>query len=208
MDSIRNRARALLPSVLLTLLSIVQAVALETLWDHSVHSSQIYEASLPAALDWLAITITLVIIILVWLMYVGLVMRFRWTPSVGDLSLPFFVGLSELLLIETIGLSQLGAWFMVLALINAMMGLVSHNLFRRARLDPDNVEFFSQIEPSTWRDHIPRWIYVAVLVMVGGWLWLSGEGGVLAGAALLAVLFATLYQLLSLVRYWRTSMGE
>ena len=73
MESIRNRARENLPSVLLTLLSIVQAIALETLWEHTIHRQEIFEVSLTATLGWLQITVSLLIIILVWLVYVGLV---------------------------------------------------------------------------------------------------------------------------------------
>ena len=40
MDSIRDRARQNFPSVLLTLLSIVQAIAFESLWEHSRNRSK------------------------------------------------------------------------------------------------------------------------------------------------------------------------
>ena len=45
MKSIRDRAKEQFPSVLLTLLSIVQALALEFLWDHSRHRPELYELS-------------------------------------------------------------------------------------------------------------------------------------------------------------------
>ena len=47
MESIRNRARENLPSVLLTLLSIVQAVALETLWSHVTERQDLFDTGLP-----------------------------------------------------------------------------------------------------------------------------------------------------------------
>ena len=53
MKSIRDRAKKRFPTVLLTLLSIVQALALEFLWDHSRHRPELYEATATALLGWL-----------------------------------------------------------------------------------------------------------------------------------------------------------
>jgi len=52
MDSIRNRATDQFPMVLLTLLSIVQALALEFLWDHLRNRPDLYEYSWIALLGW------------------------------------------------------------------------------------------------------------------------------------------------------------
>ena len=93
MKSIRDRARQKFPSVLLTLLSIVQAVALEKLWEQSRLRPDLFDATWMTLLSWLQLTATLLAIIFIWLLYVGLVMRFRFTPVLSDLILPFFVGL-------------------------------------------------------------------------------------------------------------------
>jgi len=45
MESMRNRATDMFPMVLLTLLSIVQALALEFLWDHARHRTDLLEFS-------------------------------------------------------------------------------------------------------------------------------------------------------------------
>ncbi len=50
MDNIRNRARENFPSVLLTLLSIIQAIALESLWDHARDRPELYGYSWDALL--------------------------------------------------------------------------------------------------------------------------------------------------------------
>ncbi len=55
MNSIRMRAREQFPSVLLTLLSIIQAIALESLWDHARHRPELYSVSWDALLGWLQI---------------------------------------------------------------------------------------------------------------------------------------------------------
>lgn len=138
MDSIRNRARKRFPTVLLTLLSIVQALALEFLWDHSRHRAELYEISGPAFLGWLQIAATLNVIILIWLVYAGMVMRFRWTPTTADSIWPFIVGLIQFQLIELMGPNNLGRWLVVLATLFALMSIVNHLAMKRARLDTSN----------------------------------------------------------------------
>jgi hypothetical protein len=208
MESIRIRARTHLPSVLLTLLSIVQAIALESLWDHAVHRQEIYELSLTATTGWLQIAVSLFIIIMVWLAYVSLVMRFVWTPSVTDLTLPFFVGVIELLMIESMGPDRLGAWFAVLALIFTLLLLLTHSLYRRARRDSDNAEFFQQIQAATWRDHLLNAAYVAVVALAGIGFWLYDYPDWVAVIALLVLLCTVAYQIRLVAGFWRTSMGE
>jgi hypothetical protein len=208
MESIRIRARTHLPSVLLTLLSIVQAIALESLWDHTVHRQEIYELSLTAMTGWLQITVSLFTIIMVWLAYVSLVMRFVWTPSVTDLTLPFFVGVIELLMIESMGPDRLGVWFAVLGLIFTLLLLLTHSLYRRARRDSDNAEFFQHIQAATWRDHLLNVVYVAVVALAGIGFWLYDYPDWAAVIALLVLLCTVVYQIRLVAGFWRTSMGE
>ena len=71
MKQIRDRARKIFPSVLLTLLSIVQAIALETLWEASRQRADLFEPSLPAVIGWLQLAATLLIIIFIFLPMLG-----------------------------------------------------------------------------------------------------------------------------------------
>ena len=57
MDSMRNRAKDIFPMVLLTLLSIVQALALEFLWDHTPQRADLFELSVAVIPDWLPLVI-------------------------------------------------------------------------------------------------------------------------------------------------------
>jgi hypothetical protein len=208
MESIRRRARENLPSVLLTLLSIVQAIALETLWENTINRPELFQASWAATLAWLQVSVSFLIIILIWLFYVGLVMRFKWTPTISDLVLPFCVGLLELSLIHLTDTKELGAWFLVLALITALLHLVGHSLFRRARLDPENKEFFQHITPATWSDHAPNVLCTFVAIFFGVWLWITGDTAWIALVALLAALLFIILEIRLVARFWRTSMGQ
>ena len=206
MDSIRNRATEQFPMVLLTLLSIVQALALEFIWDHLRHRSDLYDFSWIALLGWLQVAASLMGIILIWLTYSGMVMRFRWTPSTADSILPFFVGLIEFLMIDMMGPDKLGRWMIVMAVVFATMIIVSHKIFRRARRDPANRRWFEQYSPATLRDFLPQSIVITVMVLFGGWLWRSGNFGWPALCALIATHAILGYETYRAAKFWNQSM--
>ncbi len=208
MKQIRNRARKSFPSVLLTLLSIVQAIALETLWEASRHRADLFDPSLLTVTSWLQLAATLLIIIFIWLAYVGMVMRFRITPQLADLISPFFVGLLQFLLIEMTNPGHLGEWFVVLAVIAALVTYFTHKLFQRARRDSENHEFFSVVPAATWRDHSVRIFPAAMSALIGGWLWQSGHTGWFALVAILLVWLSIIHQIWIAAKYWRISMGD
>ena len=208
MDNIRNRARENFPSVLLTLLSIIQAIALESLWEHARDRPELYAYSWDALLGWLQIAITLNVIVLIWMIYVGLVMRFRWTPAMTDSILPFLVGLIQFLMIDLMGPENLGKWILVLGLIAVVVTSLDHSSMRRARRDPDNREFFEKIPAAEWRDFIPQGISVLFSVVAGAWLWYSGDYGWIALLVLLFALTAMAYNAYIQAKFWRVSMGD
>jgi len=208
MDTIRNRAKDKFPMVLLTLLSIVQALALEFLWDHVRHRAEIFEISVIALLGWLQISASLIVIILIWLMYAGMLMRFRWTPTVTDSIWPFLVGLIQFLMIEIMGAEKLALWVIVLALIYGITDFINHRAMKRARADPANREFFERYLPATLRDFVPQITTVVALMLAGGWIWYSGQQSWFAICTLVGSLIGLGYEMHRTVRYWNVSMGR
>lgn len=206
MDNIRNRATDQLPMVLLTLLSIVQALALELLWDHLRQRLDLYDYSWFALLGWLQIAASLMVIILIWLTYSGMVMRFRWVPSTADSILPFFVGLIEFLMIDMMGPDNLGVWMVILAIVFATMIVVSHKVMQRARLDPANRSWFERYSPATLRDFRPHIVVITSLALIGGWLWQSGNYGWPALCALIATHAVLGYEAYRSAQFWNQSM--
>jgi hypothetical protein len=193
--------------VLLTLLSIVKALALEILWDHLRHRSDLYDYTWIALLGWLQIAASLMVIILIWLTYSGMVMRFRWTPSTADSILPFFVGLIEFLMIDMMGPDKLGRWMIVLAVVFATMIVVSHSVFRRARRDPANRGWFRQYSPARLGDFLPQVAVITLIILFGGWLWRSGNYGWPALCALIASHAVLGYETYRAAIFWNRSMG-
>lgn len=208
MDTIRNRAKDRFPMVLLTLLSIVQALALEFLWDHTRHQTEIFEISIVALLGWLQFAVSLNVIIMIWLMYAGMLMRFRWTPTVTDSIWPFFVGLIQFLMIETMGPGNLALWIIVLALIYGTTDFINHRAMKRARTDPANREFFDLFLPATLRDFAPQITVVIALILAGSWIWFSGHNGWFAICTLVGSLIGLGYETRRAARYWNISMGN
>lgn len=207
MNSIRERAVEQFPAVLITLLSIIQALALEFLWNHLHQRPDLYESGWPAVAGWLQIAATFNGLILVWLVYVGTVMRFRWTPTTGDFVLPFFVGLIEFLMIDLMGPENIGRWFVVLAIIFAAMALGNHRTMRRARGDPANKEFFETVTPATLSDFLPQAIRIFAMTLIGTWLWQSDNHGWFAMFALLASVLMLSYETFNAAKFWNQTLG-
>jgi hypothetical protein len=167
----------------------------------------LYEPTATALIGWLQIAATLNVVILIWLAYAGMVMRFRWTPTTADSIWPFFVGLIQFQLIDLMGTDNLGRWLVVLAVLFALMSLVNHQAMKRARLDEANSEFFDHFNPATFKDFMPLCVTVAVLMIVGVLLWNTDNSGWPAIIALLVTAMGLANEVHNAAKYWRVSMG-
>ena len=208
METIRNRAKDQFPMVLLTLLSIVQALALEFLWDHMRHRTELFEWSMAALPGWLQIIATFNIIILIWLTYAGMLMRFRWTPTTGDSIFPFLVGAIQFLMIDILGEEHFATWVIVLGVAFGAMVAINHSAMKRARRDGANREFFDRYKPARLADFVPQISIVATLLAVGLILSTSAAGDWLRIPTLIVVFAAVGYETHNAARYWKESMGE
>jgi hypothetical protein len=208
METMRDRATEMLPSVLLTVLSIVQALALELLWTRIRESPYLWISGWDALLGWTQVAAMLLGFLVVWLFFVSVVMRFRWLPSIQDSVVPFGIGILEFSLIDLMGPDSLGLWLYALALIFAVSTWASHTIFRRARQHPANREFFESMSPATLRDFAPSIGAIAGIGLLGLVLQVSGNQGWLALVAVLIAIAALAYQIDLTRRYWKRSISE
>jgi hypothetical protein len=209
MDTMRTRSKDLLPSVLLTLLSIIQALALEMLWARFDESPYLWAGGWVSVLGWVQVAAMLLGILQIWLFYTSLAMRFRWLPATRDSILPFVIGILEFTLIDLLGPDTLGPWFCIFALIFAVSTWESHKIFSRARQDPENREFFDGVERAGLRDFAPAIASVGGLALFGVALQISGSPPWLALAGLVAAVVMLVYQVEVIRRYWdRTMFGS
>ena len=208
MHVIRERVKAHFPSVLLTLLSIVQALALELLWAHLHEADYLYAWSWFAVLAWGQIIGTLSSLILIWVVYAGNVMRFRWVPSVGDSVFPFAIGLLEFMMIDALSPNHLGYWLIYLGLLYAAMIWTSQVTMRRARQDPDNGSYFNRMAPAQGRDFIPEIILVCSFVGLGISIALTSNTGWFAMSILTLTNCILLWRFYSTSVFWNHSISE
>ena len=194
--------------VLLTLLSIVQALALELLWTHIRESAYLFDMTWTAMLTWMQIGTSLLGIIVIWIVYASTAMRFRWVPTTSDSVYPFVIGILEFILVEMLAPAFMGWWFICLACIFGLMTWVSHTTMRRARLDDENDEFFASLAPATTRDFYPAFGIFMVFTLAGIYLAVSGDQGIFALAAVLTAAAVLMRQLIVAARFWEMSVSD
>ncbi len=206
-NPLRKRAKDLLPTVLLTLLSIVQAFSLELMWAHVTSEETRFQWTFAGVLSGLQILATFLGVLVIWLIYASLVLRFRWVPTTSDSVFPFLIGIIEFTLIATLGPHLLGQWFLILALIFVVMAWVSQVTLRRAREDGENDSFFSMVKPAGWKDYLFVIWASGVFVVAGTYLLLSDSQGWLALLALMVAIAALAMQMYSTDKFWRRSVA-
>ena len=208
MESMRSRAKEHLPHVLLTLLSIIQALALELFWSEVQTLEVLFSVSWLSISTWIQVSATFLGILVIWVVYATTVMRFSWVPSISDSVVPFFVGLLQFVLIESLGTAEAAAWFLSMAAIVAIMHGETHLIMRRSRKDPDNAEFFRQIAPATIRDVIPPAIMVSCLLGLGFYVVLYPSSLIVIGLGFFAALLLLIWHIVFMGMFWKRTMGE
>jgi len=205
LNTIRARAKEQLPEVLLTLMSIIQALALEFLWD----DVRVAERALrwDAVSTWLQIVADMLGIVQVWLLYTTATMRVRWTPSMRDLVTPFLIGILEFILIDLTGPNYRGLWFLTLASVYIAASWDAQSVFSRARLDPDNVEFFSRFRPAGRFDRYESALTIGTLIGFGLYCeFVEDPPGVVLSGLIFACAIL-LYRMEMSRRFWDRSMA-
>ncbi len=204
----RERTKEHFPTVLLTLLSIVQALALELLWSFLHEHAYLYELTWAAVHTWIQVSATFLGLILVLVAYVGNVMRFSWVPSTSDTVFPFAIGILQFMLIDTMGPDNIAYWFLLMAGIFTMMHWVAHSTMVKARNDSDNADFFKSRAPAELRDFYPQITSVIFISGVGFVLLLYPGISILSTLGLLGVISLFLFQYYSVARFWENSVAE
>lgn len=203
-----SRARELVPSIIITVLSMIQALALELYWSRIQESDFLWSGGWPAALGWVQLAVMLLGIIQIWLMYVSLMLRFSWLPSMWDTVIPFAIGLLEFALIDLMGPERLGLWFMVLAIAFSLSIGAAHTAHRQARKDSENDYFFNAVAPASWKDYAGSIGSIAVLALIGVFLQISEDRSWLAMTALLLAAGMLASQLIIARRYWMHTLVD
>ncbi|PCI82159.1 MAG: hypothetical protein COB20_00710 [SAR86 cluster bacterium] len=207
MNKMKARAQAQFPTVLLTLISIIQALALELMWSKIVESEWLWNFDLQALIGWGMILVVFLGILQVWVMYSAMVMGFIWQPYLRDSIIPFIIGIQEFMLVTLIGEEFNTLWLYVLGSIFITGNWVSHSSFRRARQEPENDEFFGKMKPATLRDFWPVMSIVTVLIVFGIAIDVAQSQTWLPLVALIIANIILVFQIFMSRRLWRSIMG-
>ena len=206
MNRIRARAQAQFPSVLLTLISIIQALALELIWSKIIEADFLWSLDVASIVGWGMISATLMGILQIWVTYSTLVMGFTWRPMLRDSVLPFVIGIQEFMLISLISGEFDVYWLYVLASIFVVVNYVAHTSFSRACHEPENEQFFRVRGPATLRNFRPAIIIVSVLVLFGVLIELLGNPTWLALLAIFCANFVLAGQIINSRNLWHLLM--
>ncbi len=200
------RAKELAPSVLVTLLSIIQALSLEVLWSALIEKEHLWQGGWAAWIGWCQVLAVLIGIALVWVFYTTIVMRFVWLPNVRDSVIPFALGLGEFVLADLLEPRWLSVWFLVMAGVFTYSTWASYLMFRSAAADPENADFFQRNQLRLRDTLVPEAFFAAAIAGFGGIIFLIGPTGWPAMACMLLTLGFLLVQLDQLRRYWKKTM--
>jgi hypothetical protein len=208
LDSIRLRAKAIFPSVMLTVLSMVQALALELLWTRAVESPVAWAMNWTAVIFWLQLVAVLLGLLQIWLFYISIVIRLVWVPSIFDSVIPFGLGLVEFALVELTQPGMMVAWLCTVALLGGSTIASGQWIFLRARREAENREFFDAVSPATRQDLVPvggaSLIVFALAILIA----ITGEQPAITTAAVLGVIASVAYQSNSTRDFWNRSVRE
>lgn len=202
-NRMRSRVMTQFPVILLTLISIIQALALELLWGTIVDGDYLWQWDLQAIVAWGSISVTMLGILQVWVLYSTLVLGFTWRPTMRDMLLPFLIGLLEFILVSLIGPDFSALWLYTLAGIFLFGNTVAHITFRRARREIENTAFFRGRSSATWRDFIWTFSNIFLLIILGMLYTALRSPDWIALTAMVFANLALLVQMVTSRRLWK-----
>jgi len=206
MSKLRERAQEHFPAVLLTLISIIQALALELLWAKVTGTERLFRLDMEALVNWGMVSVALLGILQIWIMYSCMVMGFVWLPGLRDSIFPFVIGLQEFMLVTLIGSEFEGLWLLVLASIFLSANIITHLSFKRARQEPANELFFRNLEPAKLRDFKWAGSVILTLTVLGVISMMVESGSLLLLAAMLLANIVLVVQIIAVRRLWQEIM--
>jgi len=204
-SSHRERAREQFPSVLLGVLGIIQALALELLWEQGIGGIDRWRALDAALAGWLQVLSVFLGVIVVWLMYATLVLRFAWVPRFADLVFPFVLGALEFLLVEWTAPERIAAFFLGLAVIFVVGASMTFWIFRAmiAAGDVPDRPLREQIA-----GYYPSVAAAAALLLGALVTGATGPASAAAAACLAAANGLLLVQIWIFRRYWQADLAR
>jgi hypothetical protein len=134
---IHHKLKGSLSPVYLTLLSVIQGVALAYL---ALVVGAGYQQF--ALVRWLLVLVNFAVVITIWYTFTMHITLWCWIPDLRDTVIPFMIGAVELVFNHTISLS-LSAWLFIMAIIASMALLAIWYVGQRAKEEDENTMMLS-----------------------------------------------------------------
>ena len=157
------------------------------------------------ATGWLQMASLFLGIVVAWVMYVSLVLRYAWVPRFIDLVFPFLIGLLEFLLASSLGPDRVTTYLVVLAAVFLVASGSSFGIFSVL------VEEGTVSDPpmaKKLRSYVPTAAAVVMLLIFSAVTSATGPASTGTFLGLLAACTGLLAQLLSIRHYWAEDMGR
>ena len=204
LESRRARAREHFPQVLLAVLGILQALALELLWERGVLGLDRWRE-----VDALAVGVAQAVavfmgVVLIWVLFATVVLRFSWLPRYRDLVFPFVLGALQFMLVESMAPEAISRWFALLALIFAVASIGSYQTFAAAIAEDPAADAEVGVELASF---VPSAVIVALLLVSGLGVSWAGPDSWTAWIALVLANAGLVAQLWVLRVYWRRDLA-
>lgn len=176
------------------------------LWSRAVGRLTFDQLSPGVIAGWLQAATTLLVLIVVWMTFVGLLMRFVWTPALLDAALPFIVGLLQFSVIEASTPDRFGLWLIGLGVLSAVMAMLTQRYFKRARAEPRNAEFFQKVAPATWKDFVQAALSTVYGFLFGIALLIYDVNPGIMIVIMLPMIISLIFSIIDQNRYWVLSI--
>ena len=134
---VKQRLKGSFSLVYLTLLSVIQGVALA---DLALIVSTGYQQF--TVVRWLLVLVNFGVVITIWHTFTMHITLWGWIPDLRDTIIPFMIGAVELVLNHTISLS-LSEWLFIMAIIASMAMLAIWYVGQRAKEEDENTTMLS-----------------------------------------------------------------
>lgn len=158
MTSPRDKALTQFPAMYITLVSVVQAIALEALATRAIEIAPGFDLEPTAVVVWLEILLLGQTVFYVWISYTLLVTLAQWVFRVFDFGAAFAVGVLQFVAIAFIGSDAVHTFLVIVGLGFAVGAWVSHSNIGAAARSADNQDVIREL---------PRMTLTLLLMSVG-----------------------------------------
>ncbi len=177
MERIRTQAKDMFPTIYLTMISMIQALALEVLWSAVSEREYLRAWNSEAVIGWLQVAAMALLLFYIWNAFATTVIRYRWVFSTRDSAVPFVAGIAQFSLIGLIQPGTVHVWFYVFAATMVFFVWFIWRAVRSILSEPDNAD----VVEVEGRVHTPARPFALALVpvcLVAGGLaqWSGGSG--------------------------------